>query len=284
MPSAIESFGKRLPPHLRELLIAGARSGNLAQTLDPVLVQESQIDDMGRQLRQALGYPIVLLAFLAAWILFVSLVVAPQIEILHSEWGIEQSTVARGVFAFSHVIPGALLAAIIGGLMIVAAGRAKQTAAAVSRLWSRLPWIGPAWWYRGLVEFSGFMGVFLQQGKSLPDALRLTSLAAHDPAIRGACIRMADEAAGGQALSTCLARRSLFPPTLVSTVTWGERHAALAEACQSAQEMFSQRVKSQTELIGLVLPPIVFLLLVATVIFFVAGLLSGLLNLIVALT
>ena len=284
LPSAIESFGTRLPPHLRELMIAGARSGNLAQTLDKVLAQESQIDDLGRQLRQAVAYPVILLVFLAAWMLFVSLLILPQFDMLRLDGDIRLSGFTRGVMEFSRAIPGVILVIAIACLMIFAAGRAKRTAALVSRLWSRLPWIGPAWWYRGLVEFSGLMGVFLQQGRSMPEALRLTSLAARDAAISGACRRMADETAGGQALSTCLARRSLFPPTLVSTVVWGESHAALAEACQSARQMFRERLESQTELIRLVLPPIVFLVLGASVFFLVVGLLGGLLNLIVELS
>ena len=280
LPLAIESFGTRMPPHLRELMIAGARSGNLAQTLDKVLAQESQVDDLGRQLRQAVAYPTILLVFFAAWMLFVSLLILPQIDILRLDDYIGLSGFTRGVMEFARAIPGVILVIAIGCLMIFAAGRAKPTAALVSRLWSRLPWIGPAWWYRGLVEFSGLMGVFLQQGRSLPDALRLTSLAARDAAVSGACRRMAVETAGGQALSTCLARRSLFPPTLVSTVAWGESHAALAEACHSARHMFRERLESQTELIRLVLPPIVFLVLGASVIVFVIGLLSGLLKLI----
>jgi general secretion pathway protein F len=277
---AIESFGTRLPPHLRELMVAGARSGNLAQTLDKVLAQESQVDDLGRQLRQAIAYPTILLLFLAAWMLFVSLLVLPQIDILNLDDDIGLSGFTRAVLGFSRAIPGVILGIAIACLIIFAAGRAKGTAALVSRLWSRLPWIGPAWWYRGLVEFSGLMGVFLQQGMSLPEALRLTSLAARDAAIGKACRRMADETAGGQALSTCLARRSLFPPTLVSTMAWGESHAALAEACHSARRMFRERLESQTELIRLVLPPIIFLVLGASVVVFVIGLLSGLLKLI----
>ena len=60
----------------------------------------------------------------------------------------------------------------------------------------------------------------------------------------------------------------------------GESHAALAEACHSTRRMFRERFESQTELIRLVLPPIVFLVLGASVVVFVIGLLSGLLRLI----
>ena len=230
LPSAIESFGSRLPPHLRELMIAGARSGNLAQTLDQVLRQEGQVDDLGRQLRQAVGYPMLLLAFLVAWLLFVTLWLIPQLGKLESDMQIELPAVTRYLLEFARVVPWVMLATAVALVLIVAAGRTSYGAALISRWWSRLPWVGPAWWYRGLVEFCGLTGAFLKEGMSFPEALRLTSLASRDAAIRAACRRMSDEVASGQALSTCLASRSLFPPTLVSTVAWGENHAALAGA------------------------------------------------------
>ena len=284
LPSAIESFGSRLPPHLRELMIAGARSGNLAQTLDQVLAQEGQVDDLGRQFQQAVGYPMVLMAFLGAWLLFVTLWLIPQLGKLESDMQTEVPTVTRYLLEFARVAPWVMLAMVVAFAVLAAASRTSPGAALISRWWSRLPWVGPAWWYRGLVEFCGLMGAFLKEGMSLPEALRLTSLASRDAAIRRACRRMADEVTSGQALSTCLARRPLFPPTLVSTVTWGENHAALAGACESARQMFHERLESQTELVRFVLPPIVFLLLGASVLFVTAGLFGGVMKMIVALT
>jgi type II secretory pathway component PulF len=284
LPVAFESFGSRLPPHLRELMIAGARSGNLAQTLDQVLWQEGQVDDFGRQLRQAVGYPLILLAFLTVWLWFVTLWLVPVMATLTADFKTELPAITRLLIELARLAPGVILATAVGLLVIAAAGRTTTGAAFVSRLWSKLPWIGPAWWYRGLVEFCGLTAAFLEQGMPLPEALRLTSLASRDAAIRRACGRMADEVASGQSLSTCLARRSLFPPTLASTVAWGENHAALAEACHSARQMFCERLESQTELIRLVLPSMIFLLLGASVLFVVLGFFSGLLKLVTDLS
>ncbi len=284
LPSAIESFGSRLPPHLRELMIAGARSGNLAQTLDQVLAQEGQADDLRRQFRQAIGYPMILLVFLTAWLSFAALWLIPQMESLESDFKTEFPPVTRYLMAVARVVPAMILAAAVASLIVFAAGCTERGSATVSRLWSRIPWIGPAWWYRGLVEFCGLLGVFLQQGMSLPEALRLTSLASRDAAIRAASRRMANEVASGQDLSTCLARRSLFPSTLVSTVAWGESHGALAEACRSARQMFHERLESQIELVRLVVPPMIFLLLCASGWFVIAGFFGGLLKMIVDLT
>ena len=48
--------------------------------------------------------------------------------------------------------------------------------------------------------------------------------------------------------------------------------------------MFHERLESQTELVRFVLPPIVFLLLGASVLFVTAGLLGGVLKMVVAFT
>jgi hypothetical protein len=48
--------------------------------------------------------------------------------------------------------------------------------------------------------------------------------------------------------------------------------------------MFYERSESQTELVRFVLPPIVFLLLGASVLFVTAGLFGGVMKMIVALT
>jgi type II secretory pathway component PulF len=227
---------------------------------------------------------LILLAFFTVWLWFIALWLVPVMATLQADFRTELPAVTRYLIELARLTPGVILAVAVASLLIAAAGRTTSGAAFVSRLWSKLPWIGPAWWYRGLVEFCGLTAVFLEQGMPLPEALRLTSLASRDAAIRRACGRMADEVASGQALSTCLARRSLFPPTLASTVAWGENHAALPEACQSARQMFCERLESQTELIRLVLPSMIFLLLGASVLFVAIGFFSGLLKLMVDLT
>ena len=72
-----------------------------------------------------------------------------------------------------------------------------------------------------------------------------------------------------------MATQALFPPTLVNLVEWGERHAALADSLASAAAMYRDRFELQLRLVRIVLPPIVFLLVAATVLFVAYGVLGS---------
>ncbi len=75
-----DAISPSLPPHVRELIVAGADSGQLADTLDTLLAHERTMDDLGQQLWQAISYPCTLFAFLIVWLLFIALWLVPQMD------------------------------------------------------------------------------------------------------------------------------------------------------------------------------------------------------------
>lgn len=282
LESALESLSSRLPAHVRELVIAGTRSGRLAQTLEGILAHERGMDDMTRQLWQAALYPAVLLGFLIAWLLFTTLWLIPEMhaDLLLADFTANVPPTARHLIEFARITPPLLLATLCTTLIIVGAARWFGGAGAVSRLFAQVPLLGTAWWYRGLTEFCGLLGVFLEQQLPLGDALRLVSTTARDPAVAAACRKAAAEVAQGRDLSQCLEQDSLFPPTLVHLVRWGEQHSALSDALASARQVFCDRLELQTQLVRMVLPPIAFFLIAGSVLFVVAGMFGALQRLI----
>ncbi len=268
LPSALEAMSPPLPPHLREIIVSCARSGRLAPSLDRLLAHERDMDDMTRQFWEAVTYPAILLTFLVAWLLLVSLWLLPetQVDALFDMFDSSpQSFVAHRLLEFSRIVPPLVLATL-GGVALVAVGvRVLGGAGRLSRLAAHVPFLGKAWWYRGLTEFSGLVGVFLEQQLPLGEALRLAALAARDPAVTATCRHAAREVAAGGQLSTCLERRSFCPATLLNLIRWGERNAALGDALRAGREMFSDRFNLQTQITRLVLPPIVFLLVAFSV-------------------
>ncbi len=75
----------------------------------------------------------------------------------------------------------------------------------------------------------------------------------------------------GSSLTQCLQSDSLFPPTLINLLAWGEQHAEVADTLQTAEEMYRDRFELQLRLIRVVLPPLVFLLVAASVLFITYG-------------
>ncbi len=285
LESALDSLGSRLPRHVRELMVVGARSGRLAETLDQVLAHERGMDDLGRRLWQAVVYPATLMTFFVTWLLFATLWLIPQMHVgtmladadvlAYTNSHPSLPAASRRLIEFSRIGPPLILAVIGGTLLIVGIARAAGGAGSVSRLLAHVPLFGPAWWHRSLVEFSGLLAVFLKQQLPLADALRLVSLSARDAAIRAACAKAAGDVAAGRPLSQCLSGKSLFPATLVNLVDWGQRHSALGDALEGARQMYLDRFELQLQLIRLILPPIVFLLVGGSALFVAYGLLGS---------
>jgi type II secretory pathway component PulF len=245
-------------------MVAGARSGKLAETLDPMLELSQSVEDMRRRFWRATAYPLILLAILIGWLLFVTLWLLPMWESAFAELELWEDG-AAGIVEFGDVFPVFVLWTAIAIVAIVAATRALGGPAAVSRLASLFPLFGRAWWYRSITEFCGLLAVYLRQGLGLHEALSLVALSAHDPAIRQASARAAADVEAGTDLSKALLARSVFPMTLVNVVYWGQTQSALSEALAGAQEMYAERFELQVRLARLVLPPVVLVVVLASV-------------------
>lgn len=284
LEGALQLISTRLPVHVRQMIVAGARSGHLAQTLDQVLAQQRVMDTLTRKFRQAVLYPAILVVFLTAWVLFVSLWIIPQMQLddLVGEFSDSISPSAARPVEFARVAPPLIGATALLAVVLVTIVRLLAGAGGLSRLASCLPLVGRAWWYRGLAEFSGLMSVFLGQRQTLTEALRLTATAARDPAVRRAAGKLALEVTRGQSLHEGMSRQGFFSPLMVQLAAWGESRNALAEVLSACQRMYVDRFDRQAQLVRLVVPPAAFLL-IAGIALFVAGSVFGLFSLITEL-
>jgi type IV pilus assembly protein PilC len=246
------------------------------------------MDDMGRRLHQATFYPLMVSAFFIAWVFFVTLWLLPSLRLttIYEDFGTESGGMHHlpRFLQTLDAVPYLLLAIPAALVLILALAWLLGGPALVSRTAAIVPLFGPARWYRGLVEFAGLVDVFVSGGRGLEEALALASSAARDAAIRQACAHAAERVRWGAALSGSLAASSLFPPTLVNLVAWGEQHAALTDALSAARQMYLDRFDLQLRLLRLVFPPIVFVIIFATAWFVMFELVMPLVKLITDLS
>jgi type II secretory pathway component PulF len=278
---ALDSLGARLPEHVRRLLVAAAKSGRLSVALERLLAQQRQADDMARRFRQAVMYPAVLLALLGGWLLFVSWEVLPQFGTVMRDFEIEHENWLLGI---AHILPAVLIGSLVAALLVWLAVRTLGGSAALGRLLSAVPLLGPCRAYRGLADFAGLLAEFVDERIPLDEALSLTAAGARDPAIRAACRASAEQVAQGGTLSGSLDRQPIFPKTMVRWAQWGENNAALPDALRSASTMFAERFDLRLQLVRVVVPAIVFGLIAASALFVAGSIFQGLFKLITDLS
>jgi type II secretory pathway component PulF len=268
---AMNSIGRHLPPHLRGLVLAGLKSGRLAEALEEYVDLERSQGDLRRRLLSSLLYPLVLLGVLTFIMVFARLYILgafvrvfmdfncalPMLTI----WFINSSWVAT----WGMVVLFCLMVAVPAGLV---------TASRASPLWSllyKIPMLGPLLRWSHVAQFARLMGLLTEQDVPLPDALRLTAGGLRDSRLALGCRETAEDVENGWPLAETMARKRQFPASMMPMIEWGQRTPALPEAFRGIAEMFEGRIRSQGSLMeSVLLPAMVFLTVTFVGVFVIA--------------
>ena len=281
---ALELYGPNLPIHLRGLMLAGVRSGRLAEVLEEFVDFERGRLELRRRVWLSLTYPFILVLFLAALSVVGRVFIVDELTKIFADFGVRLPAATVFVMELSGVLMWSLLG-LVG--VSLAAPLLVWVAPGVSWIWPvlyRVPMLGPLLRYNHLVQFGRLMALLLEQQVSLPDALRLTAAGLRDANLARGCRLLADDVEKGRSIGQSMARRRQFPASLSSIVEWGQRAPALAEAFRAAADMFEGRARSQENLLEAVLLPLVFLATMTVVALVVATLFMPFITLFQCLT
>ncbi len=279
LEQVLDTLGDSLPEHYRQTLGAALARGDMSQTLDRLLVHQQRVDEMSRQFRQAIAYPLLLAAILLAWMLYVSWDVLPPLAGVAldsplTNWDSESagSSPEQAVMnVVSFWLPRILLGVTLVAIAVVVVLALSGGRTAVSWLLSAIPLLGPCWKNRGLTDFCGLLGELIRQQLSLDEALRLTSRACRDPLYGHAAAMAREEIIRGKSLVRALNVQRVFPATVAQWAQWGESHSALPEALNAAGELTAKRFSLRLQLLKAVLPALVFVLVAISALLLMAA-------------
>ena len=281
---AMETVGRRLPLCLRGVMLAGLRSGNLAEALEEYVELRRRLQEIRHHLWMSLAYPLFLLCVLALLAAMMACIVVPDFQQLFDEWtgwGMELPALTRMVLAASSSLAwvlGVIIVAIVTITILLAAA-----APGVGFLWPllyKMPALGPMLRWENLGRFSSLMAMLLEHHVPLPDALRLTAAGLHDPHLAAGCRRAAKAVEQGQSLKESMARRRQFPAGMIPLIECGGRTDALPDAFRATAEMFKGRVVAQGSLLEAILPPLALLFIAVFVGTYVIALMMPFISLI----
>lgn len=284
LDAVIKAQGPRFPVHLRGLVLAGLRSGRLAEVLEEFVdLQRAQLE-LRQRVWLSLTYPIVLLSILTLLLAFLQFVLTPTFVRIFSDF----QTRLPAMTEFFLRTAGPATWFLGGGLVLLAAVvlllTAVPKAAWVPPVLYGVPLVGPLWRFGRLVQLSRLMAVLLEQEVPLPEALRLSAAGVRDAYLAEGCRRVADGVEAGRPLAECLASQRRFPPSMIPLVDWGQRASAMADAFRASAEMFEGRVQTQGIFLETVLLPLTFLLIALFIGFFIVAMVLPLISLIQTLT
>jgi general secretion pathway protein F len=284
LEEALASERQRMPAHVRGLLLAAARTGDMGAVLAELLAQRRFGRELRRQLWSALAYPALVVALtVAIFVVFQLVVFRPFVSMLN-EFELQlPPLVGQTIWWTTHgvyVVVGLSIALPV--LLLI--GRLALGAVRWRRLLSTAPLFGPLWHWAGVAEMTRLLAVLLERQVPLPEALRLAGEGTGDANVRHACRLMSEGAAEGRPLSELIEESRRLPAALVPLAAWGERAGELPAALRSASDHFIERVPLRSSLLRSILPPFTFLLIGALVLAFVHTVITPLVSMLQGLS
>lgn len=267
---ALALFPESFPAVLISQIHAGEKAGTLGSTLQRAASQLEKAGEVRSQVVRKLAYPAVLTVAGAAAVTFMLLFVIPVFDKTYSEAGIPLPWITRVMISAAHIagrygwiLP---LVTVVAVVLVRQLRKNPQMAASFDRQLLRMPLVGE--WLRNIVvlQFMEVLGNLLEAGFNVADALRISTGAVGNQAMRRQVESLQAAVLRGERVSRELDKLGgAFPPVVSQLVMVGERTGNLAKATAGIREHLAREIEHQTNVLVGALEPILTLSLAAMI-------------------
>jgi len=249
LEEALARHGAPLGGVLVRLVRAGRTAGDLAGVLRQYAADREDQEDLARDIRQALFYPVVVLGLLVAVVVAAIVWVIPMLRdtffrVLGSQ---DLATQAIAEFApFTWILAG-ILALFVLGLLAWSALRLNRTRRVPGTLRQRiaasLPVAGPLFEAVAHTRFYATLAMMIERGVGVPEALDLAGQASGRPLTATSAAEAASRVRSGKALSQALLDAECGGPWASWLVKGSERHGELTETLREISRLARENAR-----------------------------------------
>jgi len=270
------SSGRRLSDSLAEfpdtfselyinVIRIGEEGGFLDKNLEYLAIQMKKDYDLKRKIKNAMAYPIIVLAAAVAISLSLSVFVLPKITKLFKAFTVPLPLTTRILLWVSGFLGeyGILFVVCLVSLVIISRWffSRKFIKPYFDQLLLNLPLIGKIRRHINLARFSRVLSSLLKSGLPIINALRITTNTLGDASYQKSLINITDEVQKGARLSSLLQKKEkFFPSLIIQMVDTGERTGRLEETLFYLAEFYEGEVDGAVKNLATIIEPILLIL------------------------
>ncbi|WP_300544282.1 type II secretion system inner membrane protein GspF [Maricaulis sp.] len=283
LSAAMDGFPASFPAVYRAMVAAGESAGGLEHVLERLADYLEKEQAVRNRIAGALVYPAVLSVVAAGVVVTLMSFVVPRIAEQFTGMGMNLPLLTRIMIGLSAGLQAGWPFILAGVAVLVPAAviGLRQTAvrAAFDGALARMPLIGSFVRKVEAARFARTMGILVESGSVLPDALRASARATGNLAFRSRIAAVVKDVETGRGLSDALRARSWFPSLMLFMIAAGERSGALGEMFRRAADQMEQEIDGAVS-VGLnLLEPGIILVLGLVVVVIVLSILLPILQL-----
>jgi type IV pilus assembly protein PilC len=255
-------------------LMAGERSGNLAETINRYIDYARRISRTKSKIRTALTYPTLLLGFSFLLIALLINFVFPRFADFYADFEAQLPGISRALMSFSLAVRDSLpfLLAVVGLAVLVsfALRKREKTALWLNKMKLHIPYGRVVWLESAVSLFCRTLSLLLGGGITLLSSVGVASKAVPNRFLFHRMKVIPDSIRNGESLSEALKKTDFFPPLALDMIRIGETSANLEGMLGDVADVYDERVQSRIDRLVSLIEPIVIIfmgLIVAVMLF-----------------
>jgi type II secretory pathway component PulF len=285
------SFSQALAKHkdaFSEVYIALVQAAETSGLLDKVLARLAEnlerSEDLKKQIRSALFYPMIILIGMLGVIVVMNIFVIPQLSTLYESLNLDLPVSTQIVLAFSKIFttfsPIVLMGAVGGFFLMRRFSTTEKGIKTFDKLKLRIPVIGKIIELSIVDEVSRTLSLLITSGSSILQSLNITARVAGNYYYRDAITKSSTLVEKGIPLSTAFDNQNIFDPIVVQMIKVGESTGKMDESLLKLSEYFERDMNLKIKTLTTSIEPILIILLGVSVGFLIFSVITPIYSLI----
>jgi len=247
------------------MIEAAEKTGRLAETLDQIAGYMEKKLGYASKIKSAMAYPAVILLLTVGVTLFLLTNIMPKFQPLFERQGASLPLITKILIASSDILLGywwAWILGLIGAVVGFWFWKASESGIQICDwVLIKAPIIGPLVRKMTLSRSVMTLGVMLDCGVSVLEAIRLTSKVSGNVHYQRLWLKVLDRVSNGDRIVASLRGEKLFPPTLVQMINAGEESGKLDQVLAKVSSYYEREVDLQIKTMTTIVEPLLIVLM-----------------------
>jgi type IV pilus assembly protein PilC len=265
LSEAFLPYEKTFTPVYTASLMAGEKGGNLPGSIGRYIQYSKMVTQTRSRIKSAMTYPTILIVFSLLLMAILMNFVIPKFADFYKDFQAELPAITKFLMAVATGLNRAwyLFAAAFAAAAVVflRLRRRPDFRLRLDRLKLRVPFGKTIWLESGVSLFSRTLGLLLEAGISLLNAIGIAIQAVPNAWMVKQLEDVPDHIRNGEGLSDSMSRSEAFPPLALDMVRIGENSANLQGMLGDMADFYDDRVRGKIETLVTLIEPVVIILM-----------------------
>lgn len=267
--ATMDKYPRVFSRQITSMIEAGEVSGRLPEVFENLSSYYEWVDQLTSDIRQALIYPVMVMAAALSLVLLLFTFIVPKFVGLLTELHLKIPLLTQIVMVISNALlrgwPLVIVLAVGGPVALRLALRNKEFARGFDRALMKLPIFGPLIAMFAFSRFAHNLAMLYRSGITLLRGLEICRDLVGNHAVAHALDDVHRGVLEGTPLNKCLAQHEVFPKTLVTMIATGESTGSLDFALQSVADYYNKIIPRRIKIVFSIFDPVMMVSLIAVV-------------------